>query len=51
MNSFFGSMRKSRSTLSSSCPSPCPTRFSEGSGELDIHFMRELAKEAKVRFK
>lgn len=47
MNNIFGSLRKSRSASSSTCSSPSPARFSEGSGEIDIHFLKELAKEAK----
>ncbi|GFY40027.1 hypothetical protein TNIN_139821 [Trichonephila inaurata madagascariensis] len=48
MSSLFGSMRKSRSASSSNTSLPSPARLSEGCGaELDIHFMKQLAKEAK----
>ncbi|GFU60816.1 hypothetical protein TNCV_1807271 [Trichonephila clavipes] len=41
-------MRKSRSASSSNTSLPSPARLSEGCGaELDIHFMKQLAKEAK----
>ncbi|GIY57953.1 hypothetical protein CDAR_284431 [Caerostris darwini] len=48
MSMLFGSMRKSRST-SSSHSLPSPARLSEGcNAQLDISFMKQLAKEAKI---
>ncbi|GIY90200.1 hypothetical protein CEXT_405621 [Caerostris extrusa] len=49
MSMLFGSMRKSRST-SSSHSLPSPARLSEGcNAQLDISFMKQLAKEAKFK--